>query len=159
MELLKTILGSEKNLNALNEYTFTDFLGRGGFAHVYKAVSRFSGEAFAVKVYSKEDKKSSKSRTANLRKESELLRALKHPGIVKFVEYKETASHIFIVLEYCNGGDLLRYMEKRSKHFGTWQFDPKSLSSVIKKIAKVLEFLHGQKMIHRDIKPGRENSQ
>lgn len=154
MELLKALLASEKNASTLNEYTITDFLGRGGFAHVYKAVSRFTGEQFAIKVYSKDDKKASKSRTANLRKESEILRALKHPNIVKFVEYKETATHIFIVLEYCNGGDLLKYMERRSKNLGTWQLDHKSLVSVLRKIAKVLEFLHNQKMIHRDIKPG-----
>ena len=154
METLKSLLANEKNAATLNEYTLTDFLGRGGFAHVYKAVSRFSGETFAIKVYSKEDKKATKSRTANLRKESEMLRALKHPNIVKFVEYKESSTHIFIVLEYCNGGDLLKYLEKRTKNFGTWQLDPKTLTSVVKNIVKVLEFLHGQKMIHRDIKPG-----
>ena len=157
MELLKPLLASEKNAGALNEYTITDFLGKGGFAHVFKAVSRFSGEVFAIKVYSKEDKKASQNRTANLRKESEMLRSLNHPGIIKFVEYKETTSHIFIVLEYCNGGDLLKYMEKRTKHFGTWQLDPKALASVVRKVVKVLEFLHSKKMVHRDIKPGSLN--
>lgn len=154
MELLNTLLASEKNANALNEYTITDFLGRGGFGQVFKASSRYSGEHYAIKIYSKEDKKASLRRTSNLRKESELLRGIKHPNIVKFVEYKETATHIFIVLEYCNGGDLLNYIERRVKHFGTWQLDPKSLSWVVEKVAQVLEFLHNQKMIHRDIKPG-----
>lgn len=155
MDVLRSLLLTEGNKQALQDYSVTEFLGRGGFAHVYRATCRFNGESVAIKIYSKEDKKSTKSRTESLRRESDLLRMMNYQHILKHIEYKESNSHIFIVIEYCNGADILSYMEKRKKVLGNWAIEHKTIAKIVRYIAKALMYLHSKRMIHRDIKPGR----
>lgn len=154
MDGLRSLLLNEGNKLALQDYTVKEFLGRGGFASVFRATCRFNGESVAIKIYSKEGRKSTKARTEGLRRESDLLRMMNHHHILKHIEYKESPTHIFIVIEYCNGGDLFSYIEKRKQALGTWRLDSQSIAKIVRRIVKALTYLHGKRMIHRDIKPG-----
>ncbi len=56
---------------------------------------------------------------------------LKNPHIVKLYDYLETPSDIFLVMEYCNGGDMGDYLigewmttSKASVVGVTWPFSP-----------------------------------
>ena len=106
MDELREALKDNRNASALEEYNVVDCLGSGGFAKVYLAISKLTDQQVAVKVYSKLDDKSSRSRLESVRKESDMLRSIKHSNIVSFVKYTETPTHFFIFLEYCNGGDV-----------------------------------------------------
>ena len=41
-----------------------------------------------------------------LTNEIRILKGIKHPNIVRLIELKKTKTHVYIVTEYCNGGDL-----------------------------------------------------
>lgn len=154
MEVMNTLLKMEHNAAALSEYQMKEFLGKGGFAHVYLAEHKFEKRLVAVKIYSKEDSKSSKPRTESLRRESDLFRMLRHPQVLSFTEFKETSTHIFIILEYCNGGDIWAFLERRKKLYPGTSLDPKVVANIVKLLLKALSHLHSKNMIHRDIKPG-----
>jgi calcium-dependent protein kinase len=70
-----------------------------------------------------------------------------HPNIIKLYEVWEWKEVCFLVLEYCEGGELFQFI-----------IDNKYLSEevaafVLKQLLAALEYLHGQQISHRDIKP------
>lgn len=158
MDVFRELIDSEQNRVALHEYTVVDFLGKGGFAVVFLAERKFDGKQVAVKVYSKADRKASKARAESLRKEADLFRMLKSPHVLTYIDFKETATHIFIVLEYCNGGDVWKFLEKRRNAPAGKQLAPAEVAGIVRLLVKALLYLHEKKLIHRDIKPGTRSS-
>ena len=155
MDAFRDLIDSEQNQVALHEYEVVGFLGKGGFAMVFLAERKFDGRKVAVKVYSKADRKATKSRAESLRKEADLFRMLKSPHILTYIDFKETSTHIFIVLEYCNGGDVWKFLEKRRSAPAGKQLSAAEVVTIVRLLVKALLYLHEKKMIHRDIKPGR----
>ncbi len=51
-----------------------------------------------------------------LYEEIETLQQLKHPHIVALLNHTETTTHVHLVMEYCNLGDLSDFIRKRAKH-------------------------------------------
>ena len=86
-----------------------------------------------------------------LKNEINILQSLKHPNIVKYDDIKKTKKHFYIVMDYCNGGELSealeKYQIKMESRFLNIQFNilrDKSLS--------VFQYIHRQGKMHRDIK-------
>lgn len=70
-----------------------------------------------------------------------------HPNIIKLYEIWEWNDVCFLVLEYCDGGELFQYI-----------IDKKFLSEdvaayIMKQLFSALEYLHSKSISHRDIKP------
>jgi serine/threonine protein kinase len=53
------------------------------------------------------------ARPINALKEVDLLRRLSHPNIVEFIELIQSETRIYVVTEYCGGGDLRDMLNKR----------------------------------------------
>ena len=47
------------------------------------------------------------------RRELDALKVCKHPNIIKVFDFFENAETIFIVMEYCDSGDLFEYLDRR----------------------------------------------
>ena len=77
-------------------------LGQGGYGQVYKCKHRGSNQRRVVKVINKRNLKSQE----RFQNEIECLRKLDHPGIVKLFEYFEDENYVYLVTEYCKGGEL-----------------------------------------------------
>jgi len=60
----------------------------------------------------------------------------------------ENADYIYIVLEYCDGGDLFSYLEKRN-----FSIKEEKAANIIKQLSQAISYLHSYGVIHRDIKP------
>ncbi len=82
-----------------------------------------------------------------LKREIEIMRKLKHPNIVQFIEVYEDADHLMMVLEYCPGTELFDVILAR-KHFTEHDARP-----VFAQVAKALFYIHSLNIIHRDVKP------
>ena len=72
---------------------------------VYKARRKKSIDYFAIKSVEK-------SQRERALQEIEALSSLSHPGIVQFVSFYETSRHVWLILEYCVGGNLQELLQQ-----------------------------------------------
>ena len=49
-----------------------------------------------------------------VRSEIEILKICQHPNIIKLYDIFENSDYFYIIMEYCSGGDLFSYIEKRN---------------------------------------------
>ena len=137
---------SEKE-NPIGDYLLSEELGSGGFAKVVQAIHIPTGERVAVKIMDKNQIFSEPLNLNRIRREIAILKIVRHKNIIKLYELMETPHKIYLVMEYCNGGELFDYIvskqhltEKQACHF-------------FHEIIDSLEYLHSLNIVHRDIKP------
>ncbi|XP_060682968.1 serine/threonine-protein kinase Nek5-like [Hemiscyllium ocellatum] len=73
---------------------------------------------------------------------------MKHPNIVKFLDSFEEGQSLFIVMEYCDGGDL---MHRINMQHGVYFTEEQVLDWFVQ-ICLGLKHIHDRKILHRDIK-------
>uniref|UniRef100_I3J457 Serine/threonine-protein kinase ULK3 n=1 Tax=Oreochromis niloticus TaxID=8128 RepID=I3J457_ORENI len=130
----------------LSDFILTERLGSGTYATVYKAYRKGnSREVVAVKVVGK--KTLNKASTENLLTEIEILKTVRHPHIVQLKDFQWDAENIYLILEWCSGGDLSRFIRSR-------RILPESVARrFLQQIACALQFLHERNISHLDLKP------
>ncbi|XP_031433177.1 serine/threonine-protein kinase ULK1 isoform X2 [Clupea harengus] len=127
------------------EFSRKDLIGHGAFAVVFRGRHREKHDwEVAVKCINK--KNLAKSQTL-LGKEIKILKELKHENIVALYDFQETASSVYLVMEYCNGGDLADYLHAK----GTLSED--TIRVFLLQIAGAMRILQSKGIIHRDLKP------
>ncbi|DAZ95761.1 TPA: hypothetical protein N0F65_010263 [Lagenidium giganteum] len=144
-----------------NVFRLVETIGRGSYGTVHKAVNLSSGAAVAVKMIGK-DKLRRPHERQSIEKEIETMRVAVeqfengHPHIVRLLctkadpgnlDLQESQHHIFIVLEYCAGGDISDLI-KSSRGLSEQQ-----ARLYMSQLASGLQFLRSQNVVHRDLKP------
>jgi serine/threonine protein kinase len=79
--------------------------------------------------------------------EMRIMKDLRHPNIVEFVEYHDQGDYLYIIMEFVRHGDLQGYL---NQHGSLKEPDAKILA---RQILSALSYLHRMKITHRDIKP------
>ncbi|WP_017814710.1 serine/threonine protein kinase [Paenibacillus shenyangensis] len=85
---------------------------------------------------------------STFRQEGSILRELNHPGIVKYEDEFEENNTAYLVMEYCRGITLDRYIRQSAP-----QADPAFMQSRLLPVIEALEHIHQLGYIHRDVKP------
>ncbi|KAF9379261.1 hypothetical protein BGX21_002678 [Mortierella sp. AD011] len=130
----------------LERYKLIEKMGDGAFSNVYKAHDLKMDRMVAVKVVRKFELNA--HQRANILKEVQIMRQLKHPGIVELYDFSESSEHYFLVLELALGGELFHRIVKLT------YFSEDLTRHVIVQVAQAVRYLHEEKgVIHRDIKP------
>uniref|UniRef100_A0AAR5PMF3 Protein kinase domain-containing protein n=1 Tax=Dendroctonus ponderosae TaxID=77166 RepID=A0AAR5PMF3_DENPD len=130
------------------EYAPKDILGHGAFAVVFKGRSK-KDTNFTVAIKSIAKKNLIKSQNL-LGKEIKILKELTelhHEHVVALLDCKETTNHVFLVMEYCNGGDLADYLSAK----GSLSED--TIRLFLNQLAGAMQALHAKGIVHRDLKP------
>ncbi|XP_056467003.1 serine/threonine-protein kinase ULK2 [Gadus chalcogrammus] len=127
------------------EYSRKDLVGHGAFAVVFKGRHRKKTD-WEVAIKNINKKNLSKSQIL-LGKEIKILKELQHENIVGLYDVQETPNSVFLVMEYCNGGDLADYLQAK----GTLRED--TLRTFLQQIAAAMRILNSKGIIHRDLKP------
>ena len=70
-----------------------------------------------------------------------------HENIVQYFEHFSSQRHIYLVLEFCPGGDLSKYIKTRGR------LTEEIARGFLKQISNGLHFLHSKNIMHRDLKP------
>ena len=133
----------------LDDYSLDKVLGKGAFGEVFLTSKKGTKQLFATKKIERELVE--KDNTMKYLREITILRELDHPNIVKFVEIKKTKNHYYIIMEYCNGGDLEKTLEKYMKKHGK-PFSQEIVQYFMRQIINAFKYIHGKKILHRDIK-------
>ena len=85
-------------------------LGKGSFGQVYLSRFKDDNTIYATKVYDREKLEGTEA-MKYLTDEIVIMNELQHPNIVKFAAVKKTKKHFYIVMEFCNGGELEKALE------------------------------------------------
>ncbi|KAL2341176.1 hypothetical protein Fmac_009116 [Flemingia macrophylla] len=124
----------------MNQYHIYEAIGRGKHSTVYKGRKKKTIEYFAIKSVDKSQK-------TKVLEEVRILHTLDHVNVLKFHEWYETSAHLWLVLEYCVGGDLLSILQQDS------QLPEDSVHDLAYDLVKALQFLHSNGIIYCDLKP------
>ena len=84
-----------------------------------------------------------------LNNEINILKTNKNPNLEKLIDYKKTDNNIYLVTEYCNGGNLSKCLKKYIQIFKT-PFTEEIVQYLMRQILNGLSFLHSKNIIHRD---------
>ncbi|XP_077589186.1 aurora kinase B [Stigmatopora nigra] len=121
-------------------------LGKGKFGNVYLAKVKELQAVVALKVLFKSQMEK-EGVEHQLRREIEIQAHLKHPNILRFYNYFDDRSRVFLVLEYAPRGELYKELQRYGR------FDDQRTATYMEEISDALLYCHAKKVIHRDIKP------
>ena len=133
-----------------DEVTLEDFerlseIGSGSFGTVYQVIKKDTGVIYAMKCLSKfflNKKKMLKYAISEIK----IMKQLNHSFILGLSFAIQTASNLYLILEYCEGGDLENVLDKR-------KIPELEAKFYIAEIILGLEYLHSLDIIYRDLKP------
>ena len=126
-------------------------LGKGSFADVYLTRIKDDNKLYATKVYNREQTEASSSLFNYLKAEINLLKGINHPNIVKLKDVTKTKKHFYLVLEYCNGGELKNALDKYKLKYNK-AFSEEIVQYLMRQIVDAMNYLHSRNIMHRDIK-------
>ncbi|CAK79185.1 unnamed protein product (macronuclear) [Paramecium tetraurelia] len=129
------------------DYDIQKMIGKGNFAKVYLCNKKSDKLYFAVKVFEKSKMINTETDRLALLKEISILRKLNYKGLIKLHEVYEDETHIYLVQDYLQGGELYQHIKKNQK------LPENIVAGVIATILKSLEYLHKNNILHRDLKP------
>ncbi|KAK6120326.1 hypothetical protein DH2020_046017 [Rehmannia glutinosa] len=137
---------SMRRYHMVGDYMMGKQIGAGSFSTVWHARHRVHGTEVAIKeiVTSRLNPKLQES----LKSEIFILKRINHPNIIRLHDMIEESGKIYIVLEYCKGGDLSVYIHKRQG-----RIPEETAKHFMLQLAEGLKVLRENNLIHRDLKP------
>uniref|UniRef100_A0A8D1KSD3 Serine/threonine-protein kinase Nek3 n=1 Tax=Sus scrofa TaxID=9823 RepID=A0A8D1KSD3_PIG len=130
---------------SMDGYRVLREIGQGSFGRALLVQQEDSNRMFAMKEIRLPK---SHSDTQKSRKEAVLLAKMKHPNIVAFKESFEAEGHLYIVMEYCDGGDLMQ----KIKHQKGKLFPEDMILNWFTQMCLGVNHIHKKRVLHRDIK-------
>ncbi|KAF7759892.1 hypothetical protein Agabi119p4_11587 [Agaricus bisporus var. burnettii] len=134
-----------RTIPKFGNYLLLQTLGEGEFGKVKLGIHVEWGEEVAVKLI-RRGNVDNPLRLSKVEREIDVLRALKHPNIVRLYDVIETDKYIGIILEYASGGELFdhilahRYLKE------------KDAARLFSQLISGVWYIHQKKIVHRDLK-------
>lgn len=136
----------------LNNYQLLALLGNGGFGAVYRAKQLNLQRDVAIKVVlaGLNTPLSTQQKHSLLRfeREARAVAQLDHPNILSVYEY-QTEPFPYFVIPYIAGGSLADKLKANNHR----PIPPHNVASMLTQIASALDYVHQQRLVHRDMKP------
>ncbi|HEY9628555.1 MAG TPA: serine/threonine-protein kinase [Coleofasciculaceae cyanobacterium] len=136
-------------------YRIQRVLGRGGFGRTYLAADdRRFGDPCVLKEFApsnQSDPVVAQKLRELFQREATVLHKLNHPQIPRFFAVLEENDRLFIVQEYINGKTYWRVLQERQQHRKA--FTEAEIAKWLSDLLKVLDYIHGENIVHRDIAP------
>ncbi|XP_018415537.1 PREDICTED: serine/threonine-protein kinase Nek1 [Nanorana parkeri] len=130
----------------MNKYTRISKIGEGSFGKAILVKSKEDGKQYVIKEISI-SKMSNKEREES-RREVAVLANMKHPNIVQYRESFEESGCLYIVMDYCEGGDLFQRINTQKGVL----FSEDQILDWFVQLCLALKHVHDRKILHRDIK-------
>ena len=144
----------------LGQFELVEEIGRGGMGVVYKAHHLDLDADFAVKLIKTKGKQTDPKRAQRFRQEAKLISSLHHRCVVPLVDFGNADGNLYFAMRLIEGVTFRDLMYN-------WSADETSdgqtfcqlrdnwalLASLFSEIADALHYIHGNNLIHRDVKP------
>lgn len=131
----------------MDNYEILKTLGKGSYGKVMLAKKKGTEEKYAIKKVNFEllsEKEKEKALD-----EVSLLSSMHHPNITAYKESFQDKKNLYIVMEYIDGGDLEKLINKR----GAKRFEEDEILFIFVQIVVALCYIHKSHILHRDLKP------
>ena len=130
------------------DFSLGKTLGTGGFAVVKHATHARTGETYAVKVMSiSVNPELDEGMTIEeIADEIRLTMSLAHPQVVRVYDFYQTKKHVYVVMEFLRGGELLDAV------MNLGHYSESNAATIMKQIFTGLVRVHEQNITHRDLK-------
>ena len=152
LALAPTLAGSHEKPTRFTAQKISSFeilkpISRGAYGHVVLAAKKTTRDLYAIKVLRKTDMRR-KNQVKRIKMERDVLATAEHPYVVKLYHSFTSREHLYLVMEFVNGGDLLSLL--RAVGF----LDEDTTRQYVAEISLALDYLHTTlRVVHRDIKP------
>jgi serine/threonine-protein kinase len=131
----------------LGDYEILDEIGRGGMGVIYLARQRHPHRIVAVKRVLSYHTDSHET-LVRFRREADAAASLDHPNLLPIYEVNESKDGLpFFSMKFATGGSL-------QKVGPALRAEPRKCVQLMAKVARAVEYAHGQGILHRDLKPG-----
>ena len=149
-ETLDDVLGELDVCDAdwrIGNYQILEEIGRGGMGVIYRARQRHSRRIVALKRILSYHADSQET-LARFRREAQAAASLDHPNILPIYEVSECDDGMpFFSMKFAGGGSLLEAA-------AALRGEPRRAVALVAKVARAVQYAHGQGILHRDLKPG-----
>ncbi len=130
----------------IDGYQIIDVLGRGGMGVVYKALDVSLEKTVALKALDPVQAQDEQF-LGRFKVEARTLGRLQHPHIVNVFAFRHVDPHLFIVMEYVDGGNLADLIAERGPI--PWR----EALPLVRQSVEAMAHAHRLQVVHRDIKP------
>ena len=141
----KKIIAITKS-DTIGDFKIGAKIGQGTFSKVCMGIHIPTGEKVAIKILPKNQIKE-KTDKIRIEKEINIQKKLHHQNIIHQYSVLDTEDYIYIISEYCSGGELFDYIVSK-RHLPEVE-----ACRIFQQLINGLEYLHKQKICHRDLKP------
>ena len=125
------------------QISLDEILQLGGFGTVFRGFEKETSSLRAIKKIPLEKIINYQS----IINEVTALKNLDHPNIIKLYEVYEDEDWIYLVQEFCEGGELFDYIANRD------HLSEKESANIFKQIMQSIIYCHKNRICHRDLKP------
>ena len=136
-------------MKKIDDYTLISKTQQESFWKIYLTSKEGTETKYVTKVIKKE--KIWNNDRKYIDGEISILKDINHPNLVKLIEVKENAEYIYIIFEYCNGGDLQSFLDKYVKE-NNKGLSEEIVQYIMKQLIDAFKYLHNKRIIHRGIK-------
>ncbi|KAK6588340.1 kinase domain-containing [Cryptosporidium xiaoi] len=136
----------EDDINDL--YTFHYQLGAGTHGEVYLVTENYTRQRRSCKIV---DKTRCSRKLDEIDQKVEILKQLDHPGVIHTYEVYEDKLNLYIIQEYCSGGNLFHSLQDAIQ--GGFRFSEYHVSRIIQQILLGIRYLHLKRVLHKNLKP------
>ncbi|KAL1306119.1 hypothetical protein AAFC00_004235 [Neodothiora populina] len=130
---------------SLDHFRLLRVVGKGAFGKVRIVERKDTGLTFALKYIRKDEVVRSES-VRNMIRERRMLEHLNHPFLCNLRYSFQDVEYLYIVVDLMTGGDLRFHISRKS-------FTEEAVRFWIAELGCALRYIHGQNIVHRDVKP------
>ena len=130
----------------LSDFIIKETLGKGTFSIVKLGINKKTKEKVAIKILKKK-KIIQREDIDRIEREINILKNLNHINVIKIYKINEDSENYYIVMEYCENGELFHYIVERKR------LEEDEASFFFYQLVNGLEYIHSKNIVHRDLKP------